>query len=575
MNVPQLEQINLHPVQTFVGSNSIDPRVHSEEVLLGAAKVLLSRWKLILKVVLAALVLATGYLAIATKVYTGEAVIRLEFEPNSASVTSRVTIDPAALIESEARIIRSRRVAEAVVERLNLATDPRFGAQAGTVSRLIKMVNFWGGPAQEAPKDDANRARSPEFIRAVSNVMAGTVVENDNKSYLATVKFFSGSPEIAAAVANAIAEEFLRERILQNMLGSSTRAEAELSQLAQRLGDRHPTFLAAKDRLAEITEGIKSWRETSAPIRSAALDTFIAEIVIPAFVPTAATSPKVPVVYGLSVMLSLVGVVIILLLMERRDTGFASEEVVTSLLGIRCFGVFPAEDIGMQPASGGEGTSASRPTLLEACRSISVASGLDLARSSAHVVLVTSSLPDEYKAAFVDCLAVSLSQRSRRVLVVDAVPRPAYAGDQDSRRISSDWRIARDDDGRGVYQSVDLSNHAFISSDILDRYVKNAREIYDIVIIKAPPVLMLSDAAQLARHADSVMLLIRAHQTQRRVAALALKRLHDAGVLIGGAVLTGVDTNKRAFRNVHGQSFYLEKFSSFYSLISSRSDPSR
>jgi Mrp family chromosome partitioning ATPase len=64
---------------------------------------------------------------------------------------------------------------------------------------------------------------------------------------------------------------------------------------------------------------------------------------------------------------------------------------------------------------------------------------------------------------------------------------------------------------------------------------------YDMVIIDSPPLLVASEAGALAAKADGVLLVIRAGQTQREAAQLALQQLGIVGANVIGAVLNDPD----------------------------------
>jgi hypothetical protein len=73
-----------------------------------------------------------------------------------------------------------------------------------------------------------------------------------------------------------------------------------------RLGDKHPTFLAAKADLAEVEDRIRTSDTTSQHVMSVALDNFAAEIAIPAQEPVIPASPNPKAVYAIAVLLGLI-----------------------------------------------------------------------------------------------------------------------------------------------------------------------------------------------------------------------------------------------------------------------------
>src|SRR3546814_9797919 len=63
---------------------------------------------------------------------------------------------------------------------------------------------------------------------------------------------------------------------------------------------------------------------------------------------------------------------------------------------------------------------------------------------------------------------------------------------------------------------------------------------YDLVIIDTPPVLSASETALIARYADATVMAVRWGRTSRDAAAVAVRKLHDAGALVAGSVITMV-----------------------------------
>lgn len=571
MHAPQqLELIGAQALQRNWDTPTFEAKTHNEQVAIGFIRVLARNWGWIAAGVLLALALATAYLRFGPRSYIAESVIRLNFESSpgaNASSTPRVALDAAAVVESEARMVRSRNVAEKVVTRLHLADDAAFGGPPGLISRAINAImhrpstmeeNASGAPAGGATDDT-------RFDRAVARVMGSTTVENDNKSYLIGVKFHWSSPKTAATLAAAIAEEYLRERQVQSLLAAKAGLQSELTQLGLRLGTRHPTYVATEAKLAEVDRRIAERSTASDPVESAAIGDFSADIAMPAQAPPIPASPKPKVVYGLALLAGIMISGLLVVLRQRYDTRLDNEWTLSSRLGIRCFGAMPAaRSIGLRRL---------RAAIFEGVRSIAIAAGFDVKAPSCRVVVVASSLPDEGKTLFSSTLAAVMSESGQRVLLLDAVP------DAKGKKFSSPTGTQQstnaagpivDETGTSLYRSAFVRNRtAIVTGESFDRYLAEAREVYDLIVVKAPPVLMLSDAAHYSRRADAVILLVRWRKTPAPAAAEAIRRLDAAGVSISGAVLSNVRLKRRGASYVRDQSYYLAKYRKFYSAIAS------
>jgi Mrp family chromosome partitioning ATPase len=79
----------------------------------------------------------------------------------------------------------------------------------------------------------------------------------------------------------------------------------------------------------------------------------------------------------------------------------------------------------------------------------------------------------------------------------------------------------------------------------LGRFIKSAREQFDYIVIDAPPVGAVDDAAALFRHVDSILYVVRAGRTPSDVAATTVNLLRARNAKIAGLVIVGADADER------------------------------
>ncbi|MEE9208406.1 MAG: capsular biosynthesis protein, partial [Gemmatimonadota bacterium] len=60
---------------------------------------------------------------------------------------------------------------------------------------------------------------------------------------------------------------------------------------------------------------------------------------------------------------------------------------------------------------------------------------------------------------------------------------------------------------------------------------------FSSIVIDSPPMLAVTDAAVLGPKVDGVVLVLRAEQTDREAASLALSQLHHVGATVLGVVM--------------------------------------
>ena len=65
---------------------------------------------------------------------------------------------------------------------------------------------------------------------------------------------------------------------------------------------------------------------------------------------------------------------------------------------------------------------------------------------------------------------------------------------------------------------------------------------FDLVLIDAPPILAVTDAALIGKHAGVNLIALRAGQHPMRENLVAIKHFSDAGVRIHGTVLNAVES---------------------------------
>ena len=87
---------------------------------------------------------------------------------------------------------------------------------------------------------------------------------------------------------------------------------------------------------------------------------------------------------------------------------------------------------------------------------------------------------------------------------------------------------------------------------------------YDLVVLEAPPVMVVSDARVLARLVDKTVLAVRWERTPREVALAALKQVVDAGADVAGIVLTRVNARKHARYDYVDSGLYSARYAEYY-----------
>ena len=197
------------------------------------------------------------------------------------------------------------------------------------------------------------------------------------------------------------------------------------------------------------------------------------------------------------------------------------------------------------------------------------------AASNAGSFVVTSALGMESKSNVAVNLAVTLAEENKRFIVVDG----------DLRKPAVQRMLRLKTEGRG-FSAVLTGELAFAEAvvhvehlgidvlpagtlppnptELLSQERARAlldflREYYDYVIVDAPPVSVVTDAAIIGRMVDGALLVVRSDYAPVEMVKLAQKRLEDVQVPILGVILTRFEPKKSG-----RQSGYYYSYKGYY-----------
>ena len=105
--------------------------------------------------------------------------------------------------------------------------------------------------------------------------------------------------------------------------------------------------------------------------------------------------------------------------------------------------------------------------------------------------------------------------------------------------------------GHEVANSLTLLN-----SSRLEDMLKQLRKRYHYVIVDAPPVGIIVDAAEIAKSSDGTIFVVRYNETDRKSLLEAKQQIQRTGCRIIGAVLNDVDFDSLSNRRHYNKSYY-------------------
>lgn len=273
-------------------------------------------------------------------------------------------------------------------------------------------------------------------------------------------------------------------------------------------------------------------------------------IITPAEAPSAPSAPntKLNILLGLLVGLIL-GVASALLRsnMDNRIRGEADLRKVTSapLLG----GIAFDQSAMDRPLLTQAGPQSPRAESFRQLRT-----NLQFANVTGHAstVLMTSSLPGEGKSTTATNLAIALAQAGQSVCLIDAdLRRPmvneylglernaglttALVGAADVNLLLQPWG----DDNLFVLTSGQIPPNPseLLGSTEMKELIVRLESAFDTIIIDAPPLLPVTDAAVLAQHVGGVVVVVGSQKTKQHDVQKSLESLELVGANVLGLVL--------------------------------------
>ena len=192
---------------------------------------------------------------------------------------------------------------------------------------------------------------------------------------------------------------------------------------------------------------------------------------------------------------------------------------------------------------------------------------------TAKTVLVTSSLPGEGKSTTATNLAIALAQAGQSVCLIDAdLRRPmiddylglngsaglttALVGRADVNELLQPWG----DDSLYVLTSGQIPPNPseLLGSSEMRDLILRLEQAFDTVVIDAPPLLPVTDAAVLSQHVGGVVLVVGSHKLRHQDLRKSIDALEMVGSNILGIVLNqlpikGPDSYAYSYYNHDGR----------------------
>jgi polysaccharide biosynthesis transport protein len=209
--------------------------------------------------------------------------------------------------------------------------------------------------------------------------------------------------------------------------------------------------------------------------------------------------------------------------------------------------------------------------LTETYRAIRTTLLLTRKRKKWNTILFTSPNPGEGKSTTTANLGIMMARNGIKTLIVDSdLRRPVldvlFNQSQDNTGLTNylnrkqNWRDAvRETSVKDLYllpSGMDVKNAPeLLSSNLMFRFIEEAKQAYGMVLFDSPPVLPVTDAAVLSTLLDAIVLIVRSSRTVRDDVVKAVQILRGMGGHMLGGVLTDVHRDDLSGYRDHYQGY--------------------
>lgn len=500
----------------------------------------------------------------------------IEAQVDSTRTQLKVVEDSLKRFQEKQQVVSVEAEAEAQIGRRSALETQRMqlDAEREALARLLTDVET------DSVRPNYRRLASfPTFFRndAVAS-MLGSLIQADSARSALLARATPNHPDVVA-IEDRIAE-------LEGQLGDIGRnylrsLNDQIDALDEELDDfrgeleqvpgRQITFLRLSRQVEILGELYKTLqtRLKEAQIQESMNDSSV-RVVEDAIEPIEPLSPRPARNLVLAVVLGLVMGSMIAFVREYTDDRLRGTDSLDTLFGLPTIARIPVpaarEHRGVRPLMLAEDAGS---VSAESFRSLRTNVGLERRDRGGDTLLVTSPSAAEEKAATAGNFAVTLARAGFRTLLVDAdMRRPSQHVPFDLAREPGLSDFLRGDGGAAEVMratSVDglfvlpagraVGNPAeLLGSPETGQLLRELRAGFDAVIIDAPPVLAVTDAAVLAPDVDGVILVVRAEATARHAIALAIRQLRQLNAKVLGGVVTDADAES-AFQASYSEYF--------------------
>lgn len=518
--------------------------------------------------------------------------------PSSSAYTSKEAQAPSIgqtdYFTSQYEVIKSQSVAHRVIVDLNLKSLPEFkddipeAVFQGMVtvrpirnSRLVNITVEYKDPALAAQMAnglaDAFIKQNAENMQFMSQEILKALPDDLQKTEKTTAQGAVTEEKQEKKTDALLLPSIVNNTMLQGLKMEKAKINSEIAELSKRYKHKHPKMIAANTKLKVINDQIVE--QTKNILLSVKADLGGSLRANNIRVVDTAQAPRLPskpnklknAVLGLMLSLLLGGGIIYIL--EKLDDTVKTQEDIQRRLRLPFFGDFPfLKEMSNLPDTFEKFNILEKN--LNASTSIrEIRTGLTFAiqKKTAQIVTITSSVPKEGKSFLATYLAYSFAKNGMKTLLIDGdlrvpvihrsfnIPSSPGLANLLTEAIPLDTAIAITPlptlfvlpAGKSQFNPTEL-----FSLPKMRTIIETFSEVFDKIIIDAPPSLLIPDALVLSKVSDGTILVARSGLLHIRTLLNVKEKFEIIGSSMMGFILNGSHFGKHKYYGSHYKRYY-------------------
>lgn len=201
---------------------------------------------------------------------------------------------------------------------------------------------------------------------------------------------------------------------------------------------------------------------------------------------------------------------------------------------------------------------------------------IEFSGSDKKAIVFTSCTPNEGKSTVSLSLADSLAEGGKKVLFIDADLRKSVM--MGRHKVSGNKGLSHFLSGQAEVREIILKTQnpnlyitfagvlppnpsELLGNNRFEAFLNGARKAYDYIIIDAPPLGSVIDAAVVAKNCDASVLVVASQTISYKFARVVKDQLEKADCPILGVVLNKVDMKQNKY---YGNKYYSKYYGDYY-----------